>query len=67
MIAVTIEAPRPDENPVLSGLYVLRRLRAAGVPVIGVLWPMAVESGALSVESPDLADGSVVWRWSDTK
>jgi hypothetical protein len=51
------------ENPIHQGMFVLQRLRDAGVPVLGHLWPMGVESGVLSVGAPDLADGVVTYTW----
>jgi hypothetical protein len=54
--------PKHD-NPIHQGMHVLARLRAAGVPVIGHLWPMGVESGSLTVGVPDLADGVVEYVW----
>lgn len=63
MTRVTVQ-PDKFENPVLFGLHVLTKLRDAGVPAIGVLWPAGVESGTLSVEPPDLVDGSVTWSWA---
>lgn len=62
MITVVID-PTKFDNPVLRGLDTLARLRDRGVPVIGVLWPEAVESGKLTVSEPDLADGTVRYSW----
>lgn len=58
---VLIEPKR--ENPIHQGMHVLARLRDAGVPVVGALWPMGVESGVLVIEPADLVDGITVWRW----
>jgi hypothetical protein len=44
------------------GIHTVERLREAGVPVVGVLAPLGVECGVLSVED-DLATGDTVWRW----
>lgn len=54
-----------NDNPIHQGMYVLQRLRDAGVPVIGVLWPMGVESGVLSIEPPDLAEGITIYSWKE--
>lgn len=59
----TVLVDPKHENPIHQGMFVLQRLRDAGVPVIGVLWPMGVESGVLSVGVPDLADGIVEYVW----
>lgn len=59
----TVLVDLKHENPIHQGMHVLMRLRDAGVPVIGVLWPMGVESGVLSVGVPDLADGIVEYVW----
>jgi hypothetical protein len=47
------------------GIHTVERLREAGVPVVGVLAPLGVERGVLSVETDDLATGDTVWRWSE--
>lgn len=65
MISVTIDTQRFD-NPIHLGLYVLRELRQAGVPVAGVLSPMWVEQGRLTVGEPDLCTGEVVWTWAES-
>lgn len=51
------------DNPIHQGMHVLDRLRTAGIPVLGCVWPEGVGSGTLSVESPDLADGTTLYRW----
>lgn len=62
MISVT-QDPTRFENPIHRGMDALARLKSAGVPVIGVIYPEAVESGTLSVSAPDLVDGNVTWVW----
>lgn len=53
------------DNQVAAGLWVLARLRGAGIPVTGVLFPLGVERGILSVEIDDLATGDTVWTWKE--
>lgn len=59
-----ITHPERFENVVHRGLHTLEALREAGVPVLGTLWPEAVESGNLTVGEPDMTDGSVTWEWT---
>lgn len=61
MVVVLVESRHT--NPIHQGLHVLERLRGAGVPVLGVLWPEGVESGVLSIEPPDLDSGATPYRW----
>lgn len=53
-------------NDVHVGIHVLTKLREAGVPVIGVLWPHAVQHGRLeSWSERDLDDCEEhVWHWT---
>ena len=51
-------------SEVHEGVYVLGRLRAAGIPIQGNLFPTVPSSGALSVEVDDLALEEWVYRWS---
>jgi hypothetical protein len=60
--SITVD-PTQFDNPVLRGLKTLERLRAAGVPVIGVLWPEGVEYGHLELSEPDLGSGEVTYTW----
>ena len=49
-IKVTIpkqETKAFGEQPVLLGTHMVGRLKEAGVPVTGVLWPSGVENGEL--------------------
>jgi hypothetical protein len=48
----------------MYGVFILKELKSLGVPVVGALWPQHVESGTLTVEAPDLADGRVRWTWT---
>lgn len=63
VIKVTQDLSRFD-NPIHRGMNALALLQQAGVPVIGTIYPEAVESGTLAVSAPDLADGTVVWSWA---
>lgn len=62
MIAVCID-PAKFDNPVHRGINTLERLKIAGVPVIGVIFPESVEYGTLVIGVPDLATGEVVYTW----
>lgn len=64
MITTTLDPARFD-NPIHSGMHVLGKLREAGIPAIGVLYPVGVEWGALTLSAPDLADGSVTYSWAE--
>jgi hypothetical protein len=44
------------------GMDVLKRLRAAGIPAEGHLWPQKVESGVLHMRF-DAMFGDQVWTW----
>jgi formylglycine-generating enzyme required for sulfatase activity len=47
MIRVTVRNDTPHD--VHHGVAVLKELREAGVPVVGALWPRAVEHGVLTL------------------
>lgn len=47
------------------GNYLLQQLRAVGVPVTGVLYPLSVERGTLSVKTGDLATDDLIYTWVD--
>ena len=66
MITITLDPARFD-NPIHSGMHVLAKLREAGIPAIGVLYPVGVERGVLTIDAPDLDDGAVVYRWDDSR
>lgn len=53
----------PLGNEVLAGQVIFGKLRAAGVPVIGVLGILAVEWGEFTVKHEDGLDGD---EWSFT-
>lgn len=67
MIEVRIPAARLVRfgNEVHAGMHVLKTLREAGVPVVGVLYPQGVESGVLEIERDDLALDEWVYRWRE--
>lgn len=62
-IIVVIDPSRFD-NPIHRGIDTLRRLQQAGVPVIGVTYPEAVEDGVLMINAPDLGTGEVTYSWT---
>ena len=65
MIEVRIPAERLVRfgNDVHAGIHVLRTLRDAGVPAVGVLYVQGVERGVLEIEFDDLAMDEWVYRW----
>jgi hypothetical protein len=65
MIEVRIPLDKiSHDNSVLNGQYILNRLREAGVPMMGVLFPLGASSGAL-VSFLEPMFGEMVYRWSD--
>ena len=42
-------------QPVLTGVHILDRLRAAGIPVQGSIWPIGIENGEMHVTMNDAA------------
>lgn len=62
-ITFTADPDLYNRQPILVGAHLIRRMRELGVPVVGDLWPICVESGVLSVTAPDLSTGEVTWRW----
>lgn len=53
----------PQGNEVIAGQVIFGKLRAAGVPVIGVLGVLAVEWGELNIKHEDGLDGD---EWTFT-
>lgn len=51
-----------NDQPVLIGVEVLKKLRAAGVPVVGTLWPMGVTEGEL-ISHIDPMFGEITFTW----
>lgn len=50
------------DQPVLLGINVNKRLREAGIPATGKLWPYRVETGRLDIEVTP--DAGVVFTWT---
>lgn len=46
------------------GIYLVKQLREAGVPVVGSIWPIGVEHGSLHMATDPVFD-ELVWTWSD--
>lgn len=65
MIQIQVD-PTQFDNPILRGIKTLERLRAAGVPACGVLYPEGVECGTLTMSEPDLGNGEVTYTWNET-
>lgn len=66
MIEVRIDVPTISAaykgNSVGLGNEIMTKLRAAGIPIIGVLWPQATENGFLVV-TIDEVFGEYIYRW----
>jgi hypothetical protein len=61
-IQITVAQMRPfSGNECLRGDFVVKQLRKAGVPVIGVLWPRGANGGKLTMECQD--DGGLVFTY----
>lgn len=52
------------DNEVLKGDHVLKKLRKAGIPVIGVLWPRGASGGGLTMVTDDA--GGLHFTWAGT-
>ncbi len=63
MIKLTIDTTRLPDNVVHRGMSVLAQMQAAGIPAVGVLFFENVESGVLTLGSPDLCTGEVAVTW----
>lgn len=50
------------EHEIHIANYTMQRLREAGVPVVGALFPVAT-NGKLTLEVDDLATGDMTWTW----
>ncbi len=53
------------DSEVHKGMHILSEMRRAGIPVVGVLFPLGVERGRLEIEFDDLASDEWVFRWSE--
>ena len=64
MITVAISKARLEAfgADVHAGIHILEKLRAAGIPVRGVLLPMGVAEGTLTMTDSDLS-AELVWQW----
>ena len=49
-------------NEVHAGVHMLNKLKSAGIPIKGSLFPMGVSSGVLQRE--DNASGEIVFTWT---
>jgi hypothetical protein len=62
-IEIRIDPARFNHQPVLIGVRALEELRAAGVPVVGDLWPMGVTEGELVCHiDPMFGEITIAWR-----
>lgn len=65
MTITTVNIPANDlkvfaGQPVLIGVYVLDKLKAAGVPVTGSLWPTGVADGEMRIA---MSNGNMNYEW----
>ena len=67
MKTLTVDSTTLHVNPVHRGLRLVKELRDAGIPAFGSISLEGVESGTLSIASPDLVTGEVVYSWRDDK
>lgn len=54
------------DQPITRGHRILKKMQAAGWPVVGVLWPERVETGTLTVETEgdEFFGGlTIIYRW----
>ncbi len=63
MISVRVDPAALHPNPVHKFLALKKRLRDEGIPVYGSIALEGMESGALTIVSPDLCTGEVEYRW----
>lgn len=61
-IEIRIDPERLKHQPVLIGTRALEELRAAGVPVVGTIWPMGVTEGEL-ISRIDPMFGEITFTW----
>lgn len=52
-------------SEVHASIYILKRLRGEGIPMVGVLGPVGPERGVLTVEFDDLAMDEWVYTWRE--
>lgn len=64
-VRIPVEKIEEFENSVLKGQLIMNKLRAAGIPVIGILFPIGVSRGSLLSFCDDMF-GDMVYRWSET-
>ncbi len=60
---LTLDPQAVHANPVHRALTLMKLLRAEGIPVFGAIALEGVESGTLSMTSPDLVTGEVTYSW----
>ncbi len=65
MKSVTLDPQALHANPVHRFLALVRRLRDEGIPAVGSIALEGVETGTLSITSPDLLTGEVTYSWTD--
>jgi hypothetical protein len=64
VVKMTPEEINVLDQPVLLGMDVARRLRKAGIPTMGKLWPYRVETGRLQIDVG--RDEGVTFTWTST-
>lgn len=63
MIEVRIPVKEIPEQQFLAGVYMVDRLRAHGIPVIGPVGIVCVETGSLTMR---VEESCLVYRWTGT-
>jgi len=64
IVTMTPEEVNVLDQPVLLGMDVAKRLRKAGIPTMGKLWPYRVESGTLDIQVQ--RDSGIRFTWTPT-
>jgi hypothetical protein len=58
---IRVSVPTTFQQQVHQGILTVKELRAAGIPIVGVLWPEYVVQGTLTVTR---ADKETVYEWA---
>lgn len=64
MTTVVTVNPARFDNPIHRGMDALSKLKDAGVPVVGCLFPEGVTYGTLTVGAADLDSGEITYSWN---
>lgn len=64
-VAITFAELNKLDNDVHKGIFLLKRLKAAGIPIVGVLYPVTVSRGTLAVTGEPMFDEALTYRWTE--